>query len=123
MIIPRKPRSFAPTYTEIKLASGCIPRDAPNILGSKKLRETLEIKNIVIKPIAMLKFLPIRTMAQGTITIPEPTKGMVSNSDIKAAMPIGFLTLIIKNPTLSKQKDININSMYALIYLIIVFIV
>lgn len=122
-IMPKNPSIFAPTYTDINVASGCIPSDAPNILGSKKLRARFNTKNIVISPIAILKFLPTITKAQGNITIPEPTKGIASNKDIKAATPIGFLTLIMKKPMLSRQNDISINSMYALIYLIIVVIV
>ena len=108
-IMPKKPINLAPKYIVISVAIGCIPRPAPKIFGSKKLRIRFIIAKVTKRLIAILNLLlRKRIKAQGTITIPEPTKGMASKQETIAAVPIGFLILIMKKPVQSSKKQANV---------------
>ena len=55
--------------------------------------------------------------------IPEPIKGIVSQSDVNAAMPIGFFMPIIEKPMINSIKVKNISIKYALVYFKTIWIV
>ena len=107
--MPKKPINLAPRYIVISVAIGCIPSPAPKIFGSRKLRIKFIIAKVTKRLIARLNLLLSRRIkAHGTITMPEPTKGMASKQEIIAAVPIGFLILIMKKPVQSSKKQISV---------------
>ena len=122
--IPKIPKHLAPAYSAIKVAIGWIPRPDPRIFASIKLRNRLIIANIIRRLKPRLVFCIInKDNAQGTIIKPDPIRGTKSKMATIAAVPIGFLIFILKNPTQRRKKQVIVNRKYDRIYFAIVLIV
>ena len=122
--MPKTPNNLIPMYIDTNVAKGCRPSCFPKIFGSKKLLTTLIITFSIISPSARCKFpVPNDIKHQGRMMIPDPIKGIVSHSDVNAAMPIGFFMPIIEKPMINSIKVNNISIKYALIYFKTVLIV
>ena len=100
MNIPITPKILKPVYIAIIVKIGCIPMFPLTILGSISCLVTLIIiRRIIIEiPSVNSPFNP-EIIAQGIITVPDPSIGSASTNPIPRAIRRG-------NPTSSPAKYI-----------------